>query len=304
MLQRSVAAVIAERATGQTRRDDERLALVVECGGMRGVVAAGMLTALSDCNLRPVFDSFHGSSAGACAAAFFMSNQAADGCQIYLEDICTPEFISMTRLLKGMSPVATEAIVDSVMFARRKLDMSMLLGAESLHISCTHADTGVEQVFHQFSTQEQLADTLKATLELPSLKRRGYPIDGVPYIDGGYSAPIAFQSAIASGATHALVLCTQRSQDYVTSERGHPMEGILLGLRYGSKVMNAYRHAQQERVAYVKGHKEAGLACDVIMRAPSGTYCSNLEIQQDVLRRAMHEGEAAARSYLSKLTSH
>jgi predicted patatin/cPLA2 family phospholipase len=301
MPRRSVSTIIAERLSGHPHRDHERLALVIECGGMRGVVAAGMLSILSDYDFRYVFNSFHGSSAGACAAAFFMSDQAVDGCQIYLEDICTPQFISLKRMLGGQSPVATESIVDSVIFIRRRLDASMILDECALYISSTDADTGIERIFSQFSTKDQLAGALKATLELPSLRRRGYLMDGAPCIDGGYSAPIAVRSAMAAGATHALILCTQRPQDYTESKYGLDIEGLLLGLRYGPHMTRAYRRAQEDRVAFARGNSPSELALDVIMREPRATYCSNLEIRQDILMRSMVEGEQAARKYISNL---
>ena len=47
------------------RRDGHRVALVLEGGGMRGVVSAGMTAALERFGLTPCFDLVVGSSAGA-----------------------------------------------------------------------------------------------------------------------------------------------------------------------------------------------------------------------------------------------
>ncbi|KAL7455521.1 hypothetical protein ACHAWC_007061 [Mediolabrus comicus] len=59
--------------------DDEskipHLALVIEGGGMRGAVSAGMAAALSTLDLLDVFDSIHGSSAGAIVGAYLVSRQ-------------------------------------------------------------------------------------------------------------------------------------------------------------------------------------------------------------------------------------
>eukprot|EP00984_Skeletonema_dohrnii_P003312 scaffold1108_cov73-Skeletonema_dohrnii-CCMP3373.AAC.1 len=58
--------------------DDEsipHLALVIEGGGMRGAVSAGMAAALSTLDLLDAFDSVHGSSAGAIVGAYLVSRQ-------------------------------------------------------------------------------------------------------------------------------------------------------------------------------------------------------------------------------------
>ncbi|KAL9184591.1 hypothetical protein ACHAXT_012561 [Thalassiosira profunda] len=51
------------------------LALVIEGGGMRGAVSAGMAAALSTLDLLDAFDSIHGSSAGAIVGAYVCSRQ-------------------------------------------------------------------------------------------------------------------------------------------------------------------------------------------------------------------------------------
>ena len=44
---------------------------------MRGVVSAGMTTAIEQLGLRDAFDEVHGASAGAFNAAFLLAGQAA-----------------------------------------------------------------------------------------------------------------------------------------------------------------------------------------------------------------------------------
>ena len=68
------------------RADPYHLALVIEGGGMRGVVSGGMVSALEERALLRCFDSVHGSSAGACAGAYFVAGQARLGTRIFYED--------------------------------------------------------------------------------------------------------------------------------------------------------------------------------------------------------------------------
>ena len=53
---------------------------------MRGIVSAGMVTALEHLALRDVFDAVYGASAGAMNGAYFVAGQAAYGTTIYYEN--------------------------------------------------------------------------------------------------------------------------------------------------------------------------------------------------------------------------
>ena len=66
-----------DRVQSSTSSGDDipHLALVIEGGGMRGAVSAGMAAALSTLDLLDAFDSVHGSSAGAIIGAYIVSRQ-------------------------------------------------------------------------------------------------------------------------------------------------------------------------------------------------------------------------------------
>jgi predicted acylesterase/phospholipase RssA len=83
--QHPVARVLRERADAGSqpgaRDDGHRVALVLEGGGMRGVVSAGMVAALERLGMRDAFDLIVGSSAGAINGMALLSGvggQAAD----------------------------------------------------------------------------------------------------------------------------------------------------------------------------------------------------------------------------------
>src|SRR4051794_4948860 len=81
------------------RSDRRRVALIIEGGGMRGVVSAGMVAALEQLELQEVFDGVFGASAGAVTGAYFIAGQARYGTTIFYEDINNRKFIDLTRLL-------------------------------------------------------------------------------------------------------------------------------------------------------------------------------------------------------------
>ena len=66
-------ALAARHRTGSrpgARDDGLRIALIIEGGGMRGVISAGMALALDELGLVPAFDAVYGASAGAITGAW------------------------------------------------------------------------------------------------------------------------------------------------------------------------------------------------------------------------------------------
>lgn len=64
-----------QQGSNSPSTDIPHLALVIEGGGMRGAVSAGMAAALSTLDLLDAFDSIHGSSAGSIVGAYLVSRQ-------------------------------------------------------------------------------------------------------------------------------------------------------------------------------------------------------------------------------------
>lgn len=78
-------------------QDSSHLALVIEGGGMRGAVSAGMAAALSTLDLLDVFDSIHGSSAGAIVGAYLVSRQLCTDVYTHIMPAAGSKFASKKR---------------------------------------------------------------------------------------------------------------------------------------------------------------------------------------------------------------
>ncbi len=78
-----VTQVLKQRARAGSRpgarEDGHRVALVLEGGGMRGVVSAGMTAAIERLGLTPGFDLVAGASAGAINGAALLAGAAPRG---------------------------------------------------------------------------------------------------------------------------------------------------------------------------------------------------------------------------------
>ncbi len=87
------------------RPDGYKVALVVEGGGMRGCISAGMICALHHLGLRETVDIVYGSSAGSMIGAYFVTGQLPwFGPEVYYDKLTTAgkEFIDTKRLLRSL----------------------------------------------------------------------------------------------------------------------------------------------------------------------------------------------------------
>ena len=90
---------------GESRPDGEKIALVVEGGGMRGCGSAGMVTAIHYLGLEDTFDVIYGSSAGTVIGSYFNTRQLPwFGPELYYDSLTTAgsEFIDKKRLLRSL----------------------------------------------------------------------------------------------------------------------------------------------------------------------------------------------------------
>lgn len=103
-----VATLLHERKRNQSQctkggiRDDGcKIAVVIEGGGMRGCVSAGMVCALHHLGLRDAVDVVYGSSAGSIVGAYFITGQLPwFGPELYYDKLTTAgkDFIDTRRL--------------------------------------------------------------------------------------------------------------------------------------------------------------------------------------------------------------
>src|SRR3954464_4473773 len=100
-----VARILRERADAGSvpgaRQDAHRVALVLEGGGMRGVVSAGMVAALERLGVSAAFDLVVGSSAGALNGAPLLPGMGRRAVDAYCGPLASRSFVTPFRVLRG-----------------------------------------------------------------------------------------------------------------------------------------------------------------------------------------------------------
>ena len=129
----AVVSALRERASpqraGDSPRDNKKIALVIEGGGMRGVYSGGGAVALSHLGLAGTFDAVYATSAGVMNAAYFLSQQPLLGIRVYYEDLASRRFYSPLRPWKVLD---VDYVFDHVVTVSKRLDVARVLASPSL----------------------------------------------------------------------------------------------------------------------------------------------------------------------------
>jgi predicted patatin/cPLA2 family phospholipase len=192
------------------RTDGRRVALAIEGGAMRGVVSAGMASALEQLGLRDAFDEVHGASAGAFNGAFFMAGQAAYMTSLYWRGFGDPRFVSFRRAFRGGGPAFDmDYVVDGIWARGRPLRMDVLLeSATELHCTATDADTAAIVDLAGLRSAEEVRCALRASARLPWLAGQPVTFRNRRLLDATLAEAIPVHAALTS-ATDVLVLQTR-----------------------------------------------------------------------------------------------
>lgn len=177
---------------------------------MRGVVSAGMVSALESLGMTNAFDAVYGSSAGAINAAYFLAGQAALGTTIYYEDINNRRFINLRRPFYGRPILDLAYLIDDVAARRKPLAVDRVLASPSpLTVLATDVSTCAPVALRRFATGRELLAAMRAGATMPIVAGRPAAYLDQRCFDASLTEPIPVPTAEADGHTHVLVLLTR-----------------------------------------------------------------------------------------------
>jgi predicted patatin/cPLA2 family phospholipase len=177
---------------------------------MRGVVSAGMASAVERRGLLDCFDLVVGTSAGALNGAAFLAGVVEACMAAYHASFATRRFINPYRLLIGRPAIDVGFTLDH---ADARLDVARhsrtVASPIPLHCMAVDVDTAVAHDLTELRSEEDLRCALLASSRMPWIG--GGPVDfrGRRWLDGGLAEPIPHRVAVGLGATHVLVLMTR-----------------------------------------------------------------------------------------------
>ncbi len=200
----------ADRGSEPGKRDDpHRVALVLEGGGMRGVVSAGMTAALERLGMGPAFDLVVGSSAGAINGAGLLAGAAQRATAAYCGPLASRSFVNPLRVLRGKPVIDVNDVFEFVAGADVGGHERVTGAGADLHCIAVDIESARAVDLHGMRTERELWDALLASSRMPWAGGPPVEIDGRRYLDGGMASPVPVAEAIDAGATHVLALQTR-----------------------------------------------------------------------------------------------
>jgi predicted patatin/cPLA2 family phospholipase len=203
------ADLIRERLRRGDRADDARLAIVVEGGGMRGVISAAAAGVLEETGIASVADILVGTSAGATNAAAIAAGRAQEFAGAYANVFTDSRFVDPRRAMRLQPPIRTDEIVREVEDRFRIASLAVANTSVELGVVATHVDSAQARTLTAFSTSDYLLTALRASSQLPLIAGGPVRVGGSRWLDGGLTEGVPIRSAELLGATHAIVLRTR-----------------------------------------------------------------------------------------------
>ena len=274
---------------------------MIEGGGLRGVVSAGMTAAIEQLGLRDTFDEVHGSSAGAFNAAFFLGGQAAYLTTLYHHGFGDPRFVSVVRALRGGPLFDMDHVIDHVWTRERPLRFDTIRASGiPLHCTATDADRASIVDLTELNGDEEIRCALRASGRLPWLAGAPVSFRGMRLLDATLAEAIPVHAA-APTATDMLVLQTRPHGVAHT-----PLSSVIARLtdNYLRKINPALDRAPRDALASLRrahgrargtvGRRDHVPAVCVIRPPAGAVLAGQLEHRAAVLQRAGAEGLRAA----------
>jgi len=194
--------LLAARIRSGQRNDDARIALVLEGGAMRGVISAGMATALEELKVTDWFDLIVGTSAGAINALAVLAGKIGPFARHYPNIISARELVNPRRALRGLPIIDGARMIASIDARFQLAEAATSRRPTRLAFIATDIDSATSHALTDFTGTDDVRRSLNASGLLPWVA--GPPIEhrGRRWLDGGIIEPIPIESARMLGATH------------------------------------------------------------------------------------------------------
>lgn len=183
-------------------------ALIVEGGAMRGIYTTGLLDEFLEKNFNP-FNFYCGVSAGALNLSAYISGVKGRNLRLYTEFATRPEFMSMSRFLKGGHLLDMDWMWE-MMDLHVKLDHEKI-AKHNFHVGITDINAG--KTLFMEAKADTIENILKISSSLPFFYRGFHRLGNIPMTDGGMVDAIPVKYAIEQGAKNIMVV-RSRLKDY------------------------------------------------------------------------------------------
>ncbi|MFE7228042.1 patatin-like phospholipase family protein [Nocardioides sp. NPDC057577] len=286
---------------GGNKDDGATLALVIEGGGMRGMLSATMAAVLADQGVVDAVDLVVGTSAGAANATAVAAGTIGAFSESYASVFASPEYIGAGRMLRRKSMVDTRGITAR---SAELFEWSLALreAAPRLAAVATDVMTAKAVPLTDFTGPTDLTDSVIASSQLPLAGGLPVTVRGRRWLDGGLVEAVPVASAAALGATHAIVLVTR---PFGTAPAYGPADRVIERYlhRVNPELGGLYRgrpERYRSTVAQMRAGSYAGVSTLTFAPDADDPIPGRTETDVDLLRVAREAAAATATRMLAQ----
>lgn len=186
---------------------DNKSALILEGGGMRGVFTAGVLDNLMDRGIQ--FPYVIGVSAGACCALSYMAHQRGRAKYGNIDLLEQYNYIGIGNLIFKGNIMDFDLLFHTFPEKIYPYDYEALArNSARFEIVTTSCLTGKPCYYDERQSPRRIIDIVKASSSMPFVSPIVY-VDGEPMLDGGIGDSIPLMRAIGQGYKNNMVVLTR-----------------------------------------------------------------------------------------------
>lgn len=192
--------------------DHLKILCICDGGLMKGAYSVGVGLALEELGYTNVFTDFVGVSSGAVSSAYYLGGNTHEGGKLIYEECCSRRFLNPWHF---WAPADIQYIVDVMKGLTGKAVRfnKVFTSPTKLHIGVSDFKTARPKLITPQNTEE-LLDSIRASILLPSVARGYAYLNGRRYFDGGVAYPHIIDEAVSTiEFTHVLILTSQNYKE-------------------------------------------------------------------------------------------
>jgi len=276
-----------------------KVGLILEGGGMRGIYTAGVLDFFIEKNIE--VDLVVGVSAGGCHGASYLSKQHKRAFHTNVDYIHDKNYLSFSNLIKTGSMFGMDMMFNKIPNELYPYDHETFKKSKSeFVVVATNCITGRAEYFTLTDMQKEIL-YLQASCSIPMFSNI-VDVDGYKLVDGGVSDSIPIEYAIKRGCNKNIVVLT-RDKTY-SKNKVNSLATSFIKRKY-KKYPNLVRAIENRHINYnksldlVKKLEENNDA--LVIRPKSVVKVSQVEKNYDKLYNLYMDGYNDAKESYNKI---
>ncbi|MBR5305495.1 MAG: patatin family protein [Oscillospiraceae bacterium] len=186
---------------------NDKSALILEGGGMRGVFTCGVLDNFMERGIR--FPFTIGVSAGACNGLSYLSGQKGRAKYSNIDLLERYRYVGLKYLITKRNIMDFDLLFHTFPNEIIPYDYNALAQcSEEFEMVTTSCVTGTACYFNEKNDPDRIIDIVKASSSLPYVCPISY-VDGHPMVDGGVADSVPLQRALDKGFVNNVVVLTR-----------------------------------------------------------------------------------------------